>query len=48
MVLTLNAGSLSSLTTEAEWLEQTSQLHDHDLELMSLNPGRVKLGSVSY
>ena len=33
----------------AEWLEQTSQWHEmycHDLEVMSLNPGRVELGVV--
>ena len=31
----------------AEWLEQVSQGHElycHDLEAMSLNPGRVELG----
>ena len=31
----------------AEWLEQASQGHEmycHDLEVMSLNPGPVKLG----
>ena len=32
----------------AEWLEQASQWHEmycHDLEVMSLNPSRVKLGA---
>ena len=31
----------------AEWLEQASQWHEmccYDLEVMSLNPGRVELG----
>ena len=31
----------------ASWLEQASQGHEvycHDLEVMSLNPGRVELG----
>ena len=31
----------------AKWLEQASQWHEmccHDLEVMSLNPGRVKFG----
>ena len=30
-----------------KWLKQSSQRHEmhcHDLELMSLNPGRVELG----
>ena len=33
--------------TSGKWLEQTSQWHEmycHDLEVMSLNPGRVELG----
>ena len=34
----------------AEWLEQVSQRHEmycHDLKVMSLNPGRIKLGVCS-
>ena len=34
----------------AKWLEQASQWHEmhcHDLEVMSSNPGRVELGVLS-
>ena len=34
----------------AEWLEQASQCHEmccHDPDVMSSNPGRVKLGVLS-